>query len=52
MSMPLISRRHFLTLPAFLAFSAWPRAFAEGQVTRGAYVADVGILYDMFTLHL
>ena len=52
MSMPLISRRNFLTLPAFLALSAWQRASAEGQVTRGAYVADVGILYDMFTLHL
>lgn len=52
MSMPLISRRQFLTLPAVFAFSTQKRAFAESQVTRGTYVADVGILYDMFNLQL
>jgi hypothetical protein len=52
MSMSLISRRHFLTLPAVLVFSTWQRAFAEGQITRGSYVADVGILYDTFSLQL
>jgi len=50
--MSLISRRHLLTLPLVLVLRPWGRALAAGQVTRGSYVADVGILYDLFNLQL
>ena len=52
MSMSLISRRRFLTLPAFLLLRTGPPAWAQGQLTRAAYAADIGILYDMLTLQL
>ena len=53
MSMSLISRRHFLTLPlALLILARPPSAKAQPQVATGGYAADVGILYDMLTLHL
>lgn len=51
MSMSLISRRQFLTLPGVLLL-ARRLAFAQGQVTRGNYAADIGILYAMLTLQL
>jgi hypothetical protein len=50
--MSLINRRRFLTLPLVFLLPTRVRAFAEGQLTRGVYAADVGILYDMFTLQL
>ena len=50
--MSLISRRWFLTLPAFLLLPTRARAFAQAQITRASYAADIGILYDMLTLQL
>jgi hypothetical protein len=52
MSMSLISRRQFLTLPLALLLSPGAGVLAQGQVARGGYAADVGILYDMLTLQL
>jgi hypothetical protein len=51
--MSLISRRGLLALPlAFLLRRLVPPASAQPQVVNGRYTADVGLLYDMLTLHL
>jgi hypothetical protein len=50
--MSLINRRQFLTFPLLLVLSRSARALAQGQVVRGSYSADIGILYDMLTLQL
>lgn len=56
--MSLISRRHFLTLPLALLVPVAARTVAQGQpvaqrqVARGTYAAEIGILYEMFTLRL
>ena len=53
-----LSRRQFVTLPLALLASIAARAAAQGQplgqgqVVRGTYEAEIGILYDMFTLRL
>ena len=47
-----IDRRQFLTLPIGLLFAPLTPAFAERQVVKGNYSADVGILYEMLTLQL
>jgi hypothetical protein len=52
MSMSLISRRRFLTLPLGVFLASRSGAFAQAQVTRANYAADIGILYDMLTLQL
>ena len=58
MSMSLINRRQFLTLPLALLVPAKVFALVQGQaptqrqVVKAAYSADVGILYDMFSLRL
>jgi hypothetical protein len=52
MSMPLISRRQFLTLPLALLSPTGAGALEQGQVVRGTYRADIGIMYDMLTLQL
>jgi hypothetical protein len=59
MSMSLISRRQFLTLPlALLVVPIAARAvaqgpsLAQGQIVKGTYAAEIGILYDMLTLRL
>src|SRR5687768_16530163 len=52
MSMSLVSRRRFLTVPIVLLVPIGARAWAQRQVTRGSYAADIGILYDMLTLQL
>jgi hypothetical protein len=50
--MSLITRRRLLTLPIALLFQRAAPALGRPQVAKAAYTADVGILYDMFTLHL
>jgi hypothetical protein len=47
-----LTRRQFLTLP--LAILLMPVSRAAGEITarKGSYAADVGILYDLLTLHL
>jgi hypothetical protein len=52
MSMPPISRRNLLTLPAALVLAPLARVGAEPTLRRGQYAADVGVLYDMLTFHL
>src|SRR5688572_7183888 len=53
MSMSLISRRSLLVLPLSLCFGRLVApGYAHPQVVRGRYSADVGLLYDMVTLHL
>src|SRR6266516_3951299 len=52
MSMPLIDRRGFLTLPFAVLLGSLTQARAEPLLRRGQYAADVGILYDMLTFHL
>lgn len=52
MSMSLISRRQFLTVPLAVLFAPLTAARAEPQVIKGSYAADVGILYDMLTFRL
>ena len=52
MSMYQIDRRQFLTLPIGLLFAPLTPVFAERQVAKGDYSADVGILYEMLTFHL
>jgi hypothetical protein len=52
MSMPVIDRRQFLTLPLAFLLAPLARAWAEPQVVKGTYVANVGILYDMLTLQM
>jgi hypothetical protein len=51
MSMLLMGRRSFLTLPVALLLAPLSRVGAE-PVSRGRYVADVGVLYGMLTFHL
>lgn len=56
--MSLISRRQFVALPLALLLPSAARAlapeqpFLQGQVVRGSYAAEIGILYDMLTLRL
>lgn len=50
--MSVISRRGFLALPIALLIRPLASVGAEPQVFKGTYAADVGILYDMLTLHL
>src|SRR5207237_9748818 len=52
MSMPLMGRRGFLTLPLALLLSPLARVGAEAVLRRGRYAADVGVLYDMLSFHL
>lgn len=52
MSIPLIGRRQFLTLPLTLLFAPSVRALAEPELVKATYAAHIGILYDMVTLHL
>src|SRR5687768_13950766 len=52
MSMSLISRRGLLALPIALFLRRLTPAAAHPQVVKAIYTADVGILYDMLTLHL
>jgi hypothetical protein len=51
MSMSLIGRRQFLTLPLAVLLAPLT-ARAQPELLKGSYAADVGILYDMLTLHL
>lgn len=50
--MPVISRRHFMTLALGGLLVPRLHAHAAPQVHRVSYHADVGILYDMLSLHL
>jgi hypothetical protein len=58
MSMPLLSRRTFLTLPLSALLTnatrahAAPQTHAAPQIVTGRYAADVGILYDLLSLRL
>src|SRR5256885_10521312 len=52
MSMPVMGRRDFLTLPLALVLAPLARVGAEPVLRRGQYAADVGVLYDMLTFHL
>ncbi len=52
MSMSLMGRRDFLTLPLALVLAPLARVGAEPVIRRGQYAADVGVLYDMLTFHL
>jgi len=52
MSMPLISRRGFLSLAFGVLLNRPLRTRAETVVRQGQYAADVGILYDMLSFHL
>jgi hypothetical protein len=50
--MSLISRRGVLALPFGLFIRPLAAAAGDVEVYKAAYEADVGILYDMLTLHL
>jgi hypothetical protein len=50
--MSLITRRRLLALPLALLFQRAAPALGRARVAKAVYAADVGILYDMFTLHL
>lgn len=51
--MSLLSRRALLALPISLFLRRLgPAAAATPQVVKATYTADVGILYEMLTLHL
>src|SRR5437899_11153004 len=52
MSMPLMDRRSFLTVPLTLLLAPLAHVAAEPVVRRGQYAADVGVLYDMLTFQL
>ena len=52
MSMPLIGRRKFLTVPLALLIAPLAPAWAEPRVGKVSYAAEIGLLYDMLTLHL
>src|SRR2546425_10566414 len=52
MSMLLMDRRDFLTLPVALVLARLARVGAEPAIRRGQYAADVGVLHDMLTFHL
>lgn len=52
MSMSLINRREFLTYPLVLLFATSTRAMAGAKTVKAAYTAEIGILYDMFSLQL
>jgi hypothetical protein len=47
-----MGRRGFLTLPLALFLNPLARVWAEAEVRRGRYAADVGVLYDVLTFHL
>jgi len=50
--MAQLDRRQFLTIGAVLLLGRPFGAAADAIVRRAKYAADVGILYDMLTLHL
>jgi len=52
MSTSLITRRALLALPVTLVLRGFAAAATRPQVLKTTYTADVGILYDMFTLQL
>ncbi len=52
MSMPLMGRRRFMTLPLALALAPLTEVAGEVASRRGQYAADVGVLYDMLTFHV
>jgi len=52
MSMPLMGRRLFLTLPLGLLLKPLAQVGAEPLVHERAYAADVAVLYDMLTFQL
>jgi hypothetical protein len=52
MSMPLMGRRQFLTLPIGLLLTSLVPVGAEPIRRRGHYAADVGVLYNVLTFHL
>ena len=51
MSMPLIGRRQFLTLPFAVLLAPLTTLAAEPLRRRGQYSADVGVLYNALTFH-
>ena len=52
MSISLMNRRQFMTLPLGLVLAPFVGVDAEPIIRRGQYAADVGVLYDMLTFHL
>jgi hypothetical protein len=50
--MSVISRRQLLALPIALLIRPLASVAAHPQVFKSTYAADVGILYDMLSLHL
>jgi hypothetical protein len=52
MSMPLMGRRRFLTLPIGLLLKPFAPVSAEPLVYRRPYAADVGVLYDVLRFQL
>lgn len=52
MSRNALSRRQFLTLPVAVLLAPWATVSAEIRSRTGSYVANVGILYDLFTFRL
>src|SRR5262252_10551835 len=51
MSMALIGRRQFLTLPIALVLAPLLPLGAEPIRRRGQYSADVGVLYNLLSFH-
>jgi hypothetical protein len=47
-----MGRRRFLTLPLAVLLAPVSGLAAEAVLRRSQYVADVGVLYDIFTFHL
>ena len=52
MSIALMGRRRFLTLPLGLLLAPLSRVSGEPVMRRGQYAVDVGVLYDMLTFHI
>src|SRR5213592_3971362 len=52
MSIYLMNRRQFMTLPLGLVLAPFVGVDAEPIIRRGQYAADVAVLYDMLTFHL
>jgi len=52
MSMPLVDRRQFLTLPLVFLLAPVRQVRAAPGPLRARYSAEIGILYDLLNLHL
>jgi hypothetical protein len=52
MSMPLVDRRQFLTLPLVFLLAPVRQVCAAPGTLRARYSADIGILYDLLNLQL